>query len=777
MKKYIDNKNNDYNKLLKRPFEDNSEIKEQVSEILRFVKQNGDYALRQLSEKFDKCSISKFEIAKQELEQSSEMISDGLKQAIRQSFVNIEKFHRAQLPADIELETQPGVRCILKYRALERVGLYIPGGTAPLISTVLMLGVPAIVAECKELVVCTPPNPNPAILYACNLIGARVFTVGGAQAIAAMAYGTESIPKVDKIFGPGNRFVTEAKVQVSAQGTPIDMPAGPSEVLVIADETSNPTFVAADLLSQAEHGVDSQVVVIGTSEGLINKVISEVENQLKALPRKSIAEKCLENSIGIVVNSIERAIEISNIYAPEHLILSFDKANNYINSITNAGSVFLGQYTPESAGDYSSGTNHTLPTSGFARNWSGVTVNSFLKTITYQEITKNGLSELSTAITTLARAEGLEAHARAVDVRTADGITQRKSQKVIRFRSNIANLKPYSSARSECNAQGLTLLDANENPEVLPGIPLDYNRYPDPLQKDIKKRIATLKNVDENQIFLGNGSDEAVDLLIRCFCNPKTDAIAIFTPTYGMYGVCAAINDIKVMQYRLKDDFAINVDEFLNSVTSDVKVVFICNPNNPTGNAQNLSDIIRIIEGFDGIVAVDEAYIDFCEDKTLLPYLNQYPNLVILQTFSKAWGLAGARLGLAFASTEIIDVLNKVKFPYNVGKPSLTVLNNALKNYQTVKEKISTLIDEREFLVKELSQIPTVVKVYQSESNFLLVKTINADLIYSQLLNNGIVVRNRSKELGCDGCLRVTVGSEVENRRLVEVLKSVTSDK
>ncbi|HOZ13801.1 MAG TPA: histidinol-phosphate transaminase [Tenuifilaceae bacterium] len=364
-----------------------------------------------------------------------------------------------------------------------------------------------------------------------------------------------------------------------------------------------------------------------------------------------------------------------------------------------------------------------------------------------------------------------------MDVRTADGITQRKSQKVIRFRSNIANLKPYSSARSECNAQGLTLLDANENPEVLPGIPLDYNRYPDPLQKDIKKRIATLKNVDENQIFLGNGSDEAVDLLIRCFCNPKTDAIAIFTPTYGMYGVCAAINDIKVMQYRLKDDFAINVDEFLNSVTSDVKVVFICNPNNPTGNTQNLSDIIRIIEGFDGIVAVDEAYIDFCEDKTLLPYLNQYPNLVILQTFSKAWGLAGARLGLAFASTEIIDVLNKVKFPYNVGKPSLTVLNNALKNYQTVKEKISTLIDEREFLVKELSQIPTVVKVYQSESNFLLVKTINADLIYSQLLNNGIVVRNRSKELGCDGCLRVTVGSEVENRRLVEVLKSVTSDK
>ena len=333
MKKYIDNNNNDYSNLLKRPFEDNSEIKEQVSEIMKFVKQNGDDTLRQLSEKFDGCSISEFEIAKEELEQSSEMVSDGLKQAIRQSFKNIEKFHRSQLPTDIELETQPGVKCMLKYRPLERVGLYIPGGTAPLISTVLMLGIPATVTQCKELIVCTPPNPNPAILYACNLIGARVFTVGGAQAIAAMAYGTESIPKVDKIFGPGNRFVTEAKVQVSAQGTPIDMPAGPSEVLVIADETSNPTFVAADLLSQAEHGVDSQVVVIGTSEGLLDKVIAEVENQLKTLPRKSIAEKCLENSISIVVDSIDRAIEISNIYAPEHLILSFDKAINYIDSV------------------------------------------------------------------------------------------------------------------------------------------------------------------------------------------------------------------------------------------------------------------------------------------------------------------------------------------------------------------------------------------------------------------------------------------------------------
>ena len=773
MKKYIDNKNNDYNKLLKRPFEDNSEIKEQVSEILRFVKQNGDDALKQLSEKFDKCSISEFEITKEELEQSSEMVSDGLKKAIRQSFKNIEKFHRAQLPADIELETQPGVKCMLKYRPLERVGLYIPGGTAPLISTVLMLGIPAIVAECKELIVCTPPNPNAAILYACNLIGARVFTVGGAQAIAAMAYGTESIPKVDKIFGPGNRFVTEAKVQVTAQGTPIDMPAGPSEVLVIADETSNPTFVAADLLSQAEHGVDSQVVVIGTSEDILDKVIAEVENQLKTLPRKSIAEKCLENSIIIVVDSIERAIEISNIYAPEHLILSFDKAINYIDSVVNAGSVFLGQYTPESAGDYSSGTNHTLPTSGFAKNWSGVTVNSFLKTITYQEITKNGLSELSNAITTLARAEGLEAHARAVDVRISDSNSQQKSRKAIRFRSNIANLKPYSSARSECNAQSLTLLDANENPDVLPSVPLEYNRYPDPLQKDIKKRIAEIKKVSENQIFLDNGSDEAVDLLIRCFCNPKTDAIATFTPTYGMYSVCAAINDVKVKEYRLNDDFAINVDEFSDSVTSDVKIVFICNPNNPTGNTQNLSDIIRIIEEFDGIVVVDEAYIDFCADKTLLPYLIQYPNLVILQTFSKAWGLAGARLGLAFASTEIIDVLNKVKFPYNVGKPSLAVLDNALKSYKTVKEKITNLSDERKFLAKELSKLSTVVRVYPSESNFLLVKTINADLTYNQLLDNGIVVRNRSKEPGCEDCLRITVGNEVENRRLIEILKKV----
>ncbi|MGE0076664.1 MAG: histidinol-phosphate transaminase [Bacteroidales bacterium] len=356
-----------------------------------------------------------------------------------------------------------------------------------------------------------------------------------------------------------------------------------------------------------------------------------------------------------------------------------------------------------------------------------------------------------------------------MDIRTTNSSSLCNNQTEIRFRPNITNLKPYSSARSECNAQGLTLLDANENPEVLPNIPAEYNRYPDPLQKDIKKRIAELKNVNENQIFLGNGSDEAVDLLIRCFCNPKTDAIATFTPTYGMYSVCAAINNVKVKEYRLDYDFAINVDEFLESVTSDVKVVFICNPNNPTGNTQNTNDIIRIIEEFDGIVVVDEAYIDFCGSKTLLPNLNKYRNLVILQTFSKAWGLAGARLGLAFASIEITEVLNKVKFPYNIGKPSLTVLDNALKKYQTVKEKISTLIANRELLSRELSQLRTVAKVYPSESNFLLVKTTNADLIYNQLLKNGIVVRNRSKEPNCEECLRITVGNETENRALVDI--------
>jgi len=406
---------------LKRPLQDDPETKQRVSQIIAEVKQNGDDALIRLNREIDKYDSQLLEISKLKLEQAKNAVSQDIVSSITQAIANIENFHAAQKPQNVSISTMPGICCKLQYKPLNRVGLYIPGGTAPLLSTVLMLAVPAKVAGCKELVICTPPNPTPELLYTLSLFNARVFTVGGAQAIAAMAFGTASIPKVDKIFGPGNRFVTEAKVQVSAMGIPIDMPAGPSEVLVIADQTANPAFVAADLLSQAEHGTDSQVVLIATNQGILDACLKEVNEQVETLPRRGIALQCLENSTAILVDNLDDAITISNEYAPEHLILAVDKPNELAEKVENAGSVFLGHFTPELVGDYTSGTNHTLPTSGFARNWSGVNLLSFMKTITFQQLTSEGLSSIAKATTSLARAEGLEAHARAVEKRAVVG--------------------------------------------------------------------------------------------------------------------------------------------------------------------------------------------------------------------------------------------------------------------------------------------------------------------------------------------------------------------
>jgi histidinol dehydrogenase len=407
--------------LLKRPLQDDPETKQRVNQIIAEVRQNGDAALIRLNREIDKYNSQLLEIPKLEMEQAKNAVSQDIVSSITQAIANIENFHAAQKPQNVSISTMPGICCKLQYKPLNRVGLYIPGGTAPLLSTVLMLAVPAKVAGCKELVICTPPNPTPELLYTLSLFNARVFTVGGAQAIAAMAFGTASIPKVDKIFGPGNRYVTEAKVQVSAMGVPIDMPAGPSEVLVIADQTANPAFVAADLLSQAEHGTDSQVVLIATNQGILDACLKEVNEQVETLPRRGIALQCLENSTAILVDNLDDAITISNEYAPEHLILAVDKPNELAEKVENAGSVFLGHFTPESVGDYTSGTNHTLPTSGFAKNWSGVNLLSFLKTITFQQLTSEGLSSIAKATTSLARAEGLEAHARAVEKRAVAG--------------------------------------------------------------------------------------------------------------------------------------------------------------------------------------------------------------------------------------------------------------------------------------------------------------------------------------------------------------------
>ena len=408
--------------LLQRPVIDTATLQQQVKGVMDVVKQDGDKAVLQFTRQFDGVQLEALEMSEDAIATAIQLVPDDLKRAIKQAAHNIRVFHEQQKAPVEVVETMKGVRCWRKSVGIEKVGLYIPVGTAPLFSTILMLGIPAQIAGCKEIILCSPPDKNgklnPAIVYAANLVGiTRIFTIGGVQAIAAMAYGTESVPQVYKIFGPGNQYVTCAKQLVQQNGIAIDMPAGPSEVCVLADDTANPAFVAADLLSQAEHGTDSQVLLVCTDAALLDAVNAELDKQLALLPRKDIAIKALANSTSILLRDINEAIDLVNDYAAEHLIISCKEDEWIADKIINAGSVFLGNYSPESVGDYASGTNHTLPTNGFAKAYSGVSVDAFVKKITYQKLSKEGLNAIANTVVTMAAAEGLDAHKNAVLIR------------------------------------------------------------------------------------------------------------------------------------------------------------------------------------------------------------------------------------------------------------------------------------------------------------------------------------------------------------------------
>ena len=415
-------KKKDWPSILARPQFDAAPLEAKVREILSAVKQRGDAAIKEYTLAFDKVALSNFKLSASAIEAAEKALTPSLKTAIQLAKVNIEVFHQGQIQKEERIETMPGVWCWRKSVGIEKVGIYIPGGTAPLFSTVLMLGIPAKLAGCKEIILCTPPNEkgeiDPAIIYAASLVGVTaIFTIGGVQAIGALAYGTASVPKVYKIFGPGNQYVTAAKQMIQQEGVAIDMPAGPSEVCVYADETSIASFVAADLLSQAEHGVDSQVILIANSIDIVEQVQKELDMQLVLLPRKEMATKALAHSKAIVIENTEEAIAMMNEYAPEHLILSINNAAQVAEKIINAGSIFIGNFSPESVGDYASGTNHTLPTNGFAKAYSGVSMDSFVKKITFQQLTERGLENIAPTVIEMATAEGLQAHSKAVELR------------------------------------------------------------------------------------------------------------------------------------------------------------------------------------------------------------------------------------------------------------------------------------------------------------------------------------------------------------------------
>jgi len=425
MKTFINPNESTWSSLLKRPTQTVDDIEKTVNQVFSDVSSNGDSAIAKYTKKFDGCDLASNTVTVKEIEKASALVSEDLKQAIKQAKSNIEIFHTAQKTDKVQVETVKGVQCWQEKRAIQKVGLYIPGGTAPLFSTVLMLVIPAQIAGCNEIVLCSPPNNEGEIaneiLYTANLCGVtKIIKVGGIQAIAGLTFGTETIPQVYKIFGPGNQFVTVAKQIATKFGVAIDMPAGPSELLIIADDSANPAYVASDLLSQAEHGADSQVILVSDSQTMVDSVKTEIAKQTLALPRKEIAEKALKNSKAIIIEAAQTALNLVNSYAPEHLIITTKHNDFFIDNIQNAGSVFIGNYTPESAGDYASGTNHTLPTNGFSKAYSGVNLDSFTKAITFQKINEEGILNIGKTIELMAEAEGLQAHKNAVTLRLKD---------------------------------------------------------------------------------------------------------------------------------------------------------------------------------------------------------------------------------------------------------------------------------------------------------------------------------------------------------------------
>jgi len=577
---------------------------------------------------------------------------------------------------------------------------------------------------------------------------------------------------VYKIFGPGNRYVTLAKQLVSRDAASIDMPAGPSEVMVMADSSADPVFIAADLLSQAEHGRDSQAILLCNDRSIAVRTLEEIDRQAYLLPRGEYIRSSLEHSRAIVLDSVQEMLDFAEMYAPEHLIISMTDAEVLAERITSAGSVFIGHFSPESAGDYASGTNHTLPTSGWAHSCSGVNVDSFIRKMTLQKLSPGGLQRLSGTIVEMAGAEGLEAHAQAVRLRlektgdeTVAPDSPMSSDEVVRTaRGNVLALSPYSTARDEYEGEIGVFLDANENP-----FPTGFNRYPDPHQKALKARISKIKGIPVERLFLGNGSDEAIDLILRVFCRPGIDNVVSISPSYGMYKVAAATNDVALREVSLKEDFSLDTAALLDACDACTKVIFLCSPNNPSGNTLNRADILSLARSFHGIVVVDEAYVDFSTEGSLLP--EALPNMVFLQTLSKAWGLAGLRIGLCIADPGVIRLMSKVKYPYNISKAAMEI---ALERLQTpVRKEVDIILSERRRLEQELPLIPRVKKVWPSQANFLLVQFSGADAVYHRLVFEGVIVRNRSRVNLCQDCLRITVGTPEENDKLLSILKSL----
>lgn len=749
------------------------------------IKTGGDQAVRSFTRKFDGVNVESSLVSAKEFKKAAKNVGRQEIEALKQALENIERFHRSQCTLEKPEEVQPGVHCWREQRPVNPVGLYVPAGSAPLASTLLMLAIPARIAGCSDISVCVPPredgSADPYVLSAAQLLGiSSVHKIGGAQAVAALVFGTETVPAVAKVVGPGSSIVQSAKALAVQYGVAIDLLAGPSEILVVSDGSGDSRWIAADLISQAEHGRDSRVVLVTTSPEQAEQVSLEVNTQLIELPRREFAEKAVEKSFLLVVPSLQEALDFSNEFAPEHLVLQVSDPPYWTGSVRSAGSVFLGPYSPVVAGDYASGTNHTLPTSGTAAGYSGVSVDTFLRKISFQELSRYGLETLAPTLRILARMEGLEGHARSVECRLEGG-GQDSDEKTVfgpndwrRSGIDLSDLPVYEAARFS-GGEGL-LLDANESPFDVECLGIVLNRYPDPHQRKLRRELGLYLQCEPEMVLAGCGSDEVLDWLIRACCRSSEDLVAVAQPTYSMYQILAASHRVGVVQLSLNEEFDFQAENFLQRAIPQVKILFLCSPNNPTGNRLNSDEIEMACRRWDGLVVVDEAYVEFAENPSLTHRINELANLVVVRTLSKAWGRASLRVGYLVAHQEIIKSLEKIKAPYNLGGLTMALAIDCLRQAGTQEKRIQQLLEERERIQDELRKVPGVQHVFPSESNFILFRCENASELCSRLRDKKIVVRDRSALPELANTIRVTVGRPEENSRFLSELKEVIHD-
>lgn len=782
---------------LSRPAaEDRESIMAIVRETVLRVRNEGDTALLDYARRFDGGAPVNLHIPRSEVDAALQRVGENALVALQRAIDNIRRFHKAQGTSPLSVVTSPGVVCERIVRPIDAVGLYVPGGRAPLPSALIMSAIPAGIAGCKRRVMCSPGTRegriDPIILATARLCGIdEIFAIGGAQAIAAMAYGTATIPKVDKIFGPGSAWVTAAKQIVASDpgGAALDLPAGPSEVLVIADEFASPAFVAADLLAQAEHDPLSQAILITTSNSLADEVRQHAIKFRKSLSRSEILDQSLSRSRIIIVDTLAEAVSIANDYAPEHLILQIKAPRRWLDEIRAAGSVFMGPWSPEPMGDYCSGTNHVLPTYGYARAYSGLSLSDFQRRITVQELSREGLLNLGPTASTLARLEGLDAHALAVDLRlkalqdstASEPDDTRRNDLFSRLaRPAIVSMRAYEHAHWDARFERLHANESPWPPSIgSEGERLALHRYPEPQPPALIEALARAFGVSSGDLLVTRGSDEGIDLLTRTFCEAGRDAVVVCPPTFGMYAVAAATQGAQILEAPLTNEFELDIVSIKAKVDEGAKILWICSPNNPTGNAfasvriESLLDYAR----YRCIVVIDEAYAEFSTAPSAISLRQRYPQLVVLKSLSKAYGLAGARIGAVIAEPSVIALLRKIVPPYSISSASIDEAIRVLHegSRTVIASRVETIVKERDRVAAQLASSPLIKKIHRSDSNFLLIESTAAASMLACLRDIGILVRDFSGRGTLGQAVRITIGTPEQNDRIIEALCSTFS--